>query len=210
MDDGPVLLLRVLVSLLCVVGLIWVVARKVGATPGRRVPAGPSLQVVGRQSLGRHAGVAVLAVGNRRLLLGYGEQQVTMLTELAPVLDAEPVHGREVETRPAGRSLPASLTAFVAAHRPGRSAAVPVPAADTDTDAPVPAADTDTDTDAPAGADTEGTTVPAPESASAETALIPTQASGPSTGRSALDGSILSATTWRRAVTTLQERTVRR
>lgn len=195
MDDGPVLLLRVLVSLLCVVGLIWVVARKVGATSGRRVPAGPSMQVVGRQSLGRHAGVAVLAVGNRRLLLGYGEQQVTMLTELAPVLDADPLPGREVATRPGTTRLPASLTAFVAAHRAG--AAVPVPGADT------PAGDP-----APHG---EGTAAPV------RATLVPTQAgraagdaAGDAAAPSALDGSILSPATWRRAVTSLQERTVRR
>ncbi|GEA90158.1 flagellar biosynthetic protein FliO [Cellulomonas cellasea] len=244
MDDGPVLLLRVLVSLLCVVGLIWVVARKVGATPGRRLPAGPSLQVVGRQSLGRHAGVAVLAVGNRRLLLGYGEQQVTMLTELAPVLDTAPASGREVATRPAGTALPASLTAFVAARRGGRPTAAAVPAdvpvtppaagdvllrAPLDIDALLagastsPAAASSTAPAAavpvadPAGAPADDaapaaarSTAPAPGTAAPVPArpvapAVPTQAAG-----SALDGSILSPATWRRAVTSLQERTVRR
>ncbi|MFS0702178.1 flagellar biosynthetic protein FliO [Cellulomonas sp. 179-A 4D5 NHS] len=220
MDDGPVLLLRVVVSLLCVVGLIWVVARKVGATPGRRLPAGPSLQVVGRQSLGRHAGVAVLAVGNRRLLLGYGEQQVTMLTELAPVLDATPAPGREVATRPAGTTLPASLTSFVAARRAGRPSAAPL-AAPSEVDVPVapPAADEPVlpaplDLDALlAGASAhvaEAGTAPAqgtaaPAAADRPAPLVPTQATA-----SALDGSILSPATWRRAVTSLQERTVRR
>lgn len=216
MDDGPVLLLRVVVSLLCVVGLIWVVARKVGATPGRRLPAGPSLQVVGRQSLGRHAGVAVLAVGNRRLLLGYGEQQVTMLTELAPVLDAAPAPGREVATRPAGTTLPASLTSFVAARRAGRPSAAPsevdVPVAPTAADEPVLPAPLDID--APlAGASAhvaEAGTAPAqgtaaPVAADRPAPLVPMQATA-----SALDGSILSPATWRRAVTSLQERTVRR
>lgn len=236
MDDGPVLLLRVLVSLVCVVGLIWVVARKVGSTPGRRLPAGPSLQVVGRQSLGRHAGVAVLAVGNRRLLLGYGEQQVTMLTELAPVLDSPAAPGREVATRPTGTALPASLTAFVAARRAGRpSAAQPV--------ADVPVASDDVlvraplDIDAllagatvhddgthagpdhagpvhtgPAAPGAEATAAPARGTAAPATdrpaPAVPTQAA--SSGPSALDGSILSPATWRRAVTSLQERTVRR
>lgn len=220
MDDGPVLLLRVVVSLLCVVGLIWVVARKVGATPGRRLPAGPSLQVVGRQSLGRHAGVAVLAVGNRRLLLGYGEQQVTMLTELAPVLDAAPAPGREVATRPAGTTLPASLTSFVAARRAGRPSAAPpaapsevdVPVAPTAADEPVLPAPLDIDA-LLAGASAhvaEAGTAPAqgtaaPVAADRPAPLVPMQATA-----SALDGSILSPATWRRAVTSLQERTVRR
>ncbi|MBB2924195.1 flagellar biosynthetic protein FliO [Cellulomonas cellasea] len=248
MDDGPVLLLRVLVSLLCVVGLIWVVARKVGATPGRRLPAGPSLQVVSRQSLGRHAGVAVLAVGNRRLLLGYGEQQVTMLTELAPVLDTAPTPGREVATRPAGTALPASLTAFVAARRGGRPTAAAVPAdvpvtppvaddvllrAPLDIDALLAGAPTAPATAtsaapvagvpatdpvgapahdaAPASAPAAARpTAPAPGAAAPAparpaTSAVPTQAT-----TSALDGSILSPATWRRAVTSLQERTVRR
>lgn len=82
--DTLVLGLRVLLALACVVGLIWVLARRAGWGKGRRRPAGPAVEVVGRQALGRHAGVAVIAVGNRRLLLGYGEQNVTMLTELAP------------------------------------------------------------------------------------------------------------------------------
>ncbi|MGW6132130.1 flagellar biosynthetic protein FliO [Cellulomonas sp. NPDC055163] len=215
MDDGPVLLLRVVVSLLCVVGLIWVVARKVGATPGRRLPAGPSLQVVGRQSLGRHAGVAVLAVGNRRLLLGYGEQQVTMLTELAPVLDAAPVPGREVANRPPGTTLPASLTSFVAARRAGRPSAAPAatdaPVAPPAGEEPLPAAPLDIDAllagasahvAAADAAPVQGTAAPA---AAHGEPVIPTQATG-----SSLDGSILSPATWRRAVTSLQERTVRR
>jgi flagellar protein FliO/FliZ len=215
MDDGPVLLLRVVVSLLCVVGLIWVVARKVGATPGRRLPSGPSLQVVGRQSLGRHAGVAVLAVGNRRLLLGYGEQQVTMLTELAPVVDPTPVPGREVATRPAGTTLPASLTSFVAARRAGRPSAAPsaadataAPSAAGEPLLPTPLdidallAGASAHADAADATPVQGTAAPAdarPEP------VLPTQATS-----SALDGSILSPATWRRAVTSLQERTVRR
>ncbi len=87
--DTLVLGLRVLLALACVIGLIWVLARRAGWGKGRRRPAGPAVELVGRQALGRHAGVAVVAVGNRRLLLGYGEQSVTMLTELAPA-PAEP------------------------------------------------------------------------------------------------------------------------
>lgn len=224
MDDGPVLLLRVVVSLLCVVGLIWLVARKVGGNPGRRLPAGPSLQVVGRQSLGRHAGVAVLAVGNRRLLLGYGEQQVTMLTELAPVLDATPAPAREVAARPVGTTLPASLTSFVAARRAGRPSAAPAgadaPAARPTADEPLLPAPLDIDAllagssahgssahGAAAAADDDAVPVPgtAVPAAARPEPVIPTQATA-----SALDGSILSPATWRRAVTSLQERTVRR
>ena len=88
---GFLLLLRVALSLACVVGLIWFAGRRLSGNQARRTPAGPTMRVVGRQALGRHAGVAVVAIGNRRLLLGYGEQQVTMLTELAPVMEPAPL-----------------------------------------------------------------------------------------------------------------------
>ncbi|MET0433088.1 MAG: flagellar biosynthetic protein FliO, partial [Cellulomonas sp.] len=87
--DSVVLGLRVLLALACVIGLIWVLARRAGWGRGRRRPAGPAVEVVGRQALGRHAGVVVVAVGDRRLLLGYGEQNVTMLTELDAVAEEE-------------------------------------------------------------------------------------------------------------------------
>jgi flagellar motor switch protein FliN/FliY len=57
--DGTMLALRVLLSLACVVGLIWILGRKLAGGQTRRTPVGPTMQVVGRQALGRHAGVAV-------------------------------------------------------------------------------------------------------------------------------------------------------
>ena len=45
------------------------------------------MRVIDRQALGRTSGVAVVAVGNRRLLVGFGEQQVGLLTELGPVVE---------------------------------------------------------------------------------------------------------------------------
>jgi flagellar protein FliO/FliZ len=89
--NGLMLTLRVLLSLACVIALIWYVGRRWG-NQGRS--AGTSreahVQVVGRQSVGRHSGVAVVAVGARRILVGYGEQQVTLLTELSPVAEVQP------------------------------------------------------------------------------------------------------------------------
>ncbi|WP_169166378.1 flagellar biosynthetic protein FliO [Cellulomonas taurus] len=83
--DTLVLAARTALALACVLGLIWVVARKAGWGKAGRRAAGPAIEVVGRQALGRHAGVAVLAIGERRLLVGFGEQQVTMLSELDSV-----------------------------------------------------------------------------------------------------------------------------
>jgi flagellar protein FliO/FliZ len=164
--DELVLGARVLLALACVVGLIWVVARRAGWGSGARRPAGPEVRVVGRQALGRHAGVAV---GERRLLLGFGEQQVTMLTELDP--EAEPA--AVVET------VPATVLA-----------AEPAPAPAPVTDEPVDLTDIERATAA----------VRASSAASASAA----QAHG------ALNGSILAPSTWKQALSALQERTVRR
>jgi flagellar protein FliO/FliZ len=88
--DSAMLALRVLLALVCVVGLIWYIGRRVGGGPAQRSSREHTVRLVGRQSVGRHAGVAVVAVGSRRLLVGYGDQQVTLLTELGPVVDLPP------------------------------------------------------------------------------------------------------------------------
>ncbi|CAM5789354.1 Flagellar protein OS=Cellulomonas persica OX=76861 GN=CPE01_31400 PE=4 SV=1 [Cellulomonas persica] len=93
---------RVLLSLACVVGLIWYAGRRLGA-PARATKRGGDehdVRVVGRHGIGRHSGVAVVAIGTRRLLVGYGEQQVTMLSELGPVVPPpEPPPGAEPRKR---------------------------------------------------------------------------------------------------------------
>ncbi|KGM14606.1 hypothetical protein N867_19270, partial [Actinotalea fermentans ATCC 43279 = JCM 9966 = DSM 3133] len=55
------------------------------------------LAVVGRQSLGGRTSVALVAVGERRLLLGVSEHGVTLLTEVAPE-PAEPSAAERRET----------------------------------------------------------------------------------------------------------------
>lgn len=85
--DELLLVGRVLLSLACVVGLVWYLARRLGAGRTVRDDREPTVRVVDRQALTRGSGVAVVAVGGRRLLVGFGEQQVTMLTELGPVVE---------------------------------------------------------------------------------------------------------------------------
>ncbi len=85
--DSLLLIARVVVSLGAVVGLVWFTSRRMGATRAQRTKGEATVRLVDRTALGKHAGVAVLAVGHRRLLVGFGEQQVTLLSELAPVLD---------------------------------------------------------------------------------------------------------------------------
>lgn len=108
------LVARVVLSLACVVALIWFAGRKLSGGSGRvRSENEHEVRVVGRQGMGRHAGVAVVAIGNRRILVGYGEQQVTMLTELGPVVPPAtrssppaPPPRTQVAPRPASRPAP--------------------------------------------------------------------------------------------------------
>jgi flagellar protein FliO/FliZ len=186
---GMLLLLRVALSLACVVGLIWFAGRKLSGNQARRAPAGPSMRVVGRQALGRHAGVAVVAIGNRRLLLGYGEQQVTMPRQGA----GRPAVVPPLSSLPTARVAPESLLSGQPSARPALD--IDALLAQARIDAEAPAA-----TGAPAPSTLQAAPAPAPR---------PT-VDGVPLSRGALDGSILSLDTWRRALQTLQDRTVRR
>ena len=76
------LALRLVFSLAIVVGLLLLLTR----FAGRRFQGktGAVIQVVHRQQLSRGTGVAVITVGERVLVLGTTEQQVTLLTEMEP------------------------------------------------------------------------------------------------------------------------------
>jgi flagellar protein FliO/FliZ len=79
------LFLRVTFSLGAVVGLMWFLARIASRRMGG--PQAAVVRLVGRQSLGRTASVAVVAVGERMLVVGVTEGGVRLLTEV----DAEEV-----------------------------------------------------------------------------------------------------------------------
>ncbi|MBC7551340.1 MAG: flagellar biosynthetic protein FliO [Cellulomonas sp.] len=83
--------LRVVLALACVLGLIWFAGRRLSGTPGLRKPRSVPLTVIGRQSLGKGAGIALVEVAGRVLLLGVGEQGVRVLTEIDLPPVAEPV-----------------------------------------------------------------------------------------------------------------------
>lgn len=74
------LFLRVAFSLAAVVGLMWVIAR----VASRRLEGTNAavVRLVGRQSVGRTASVAVVSVGERLLVVGVTETGVRLLTEL--------------------------------------------------------------------------------------------------------------------------------
>ncbi|NLE72526.1 MAG: flagellar biosynthetic protein FliO [Actinomycetales bacterium] len=156
-----VLALRVALSLACVLGLLWWLARRTGGRPGaragaRRARAVP-VAVVGRQSLGGRASVAVVEVAGRHLLLGVSERGVCLLTEVT--VPAEPTTDELRE-----QLDPAELERLLD-DAPESSLPLSTPAA--------------------------------------RTPAVPTQ-------RNPLEGSILDAGTWRRAVVAVQERTLRR
>lgn len=92
--DDLLLLARVAVSLAAVLGLVWFVGRRVaaGGKAGRRTGRRslPHVRVLGRQSLGRHSGVALVAVGERTLLLGVAEQGVSVLADVTDPDDVAP------------------------------------------------------------------------------------------------------------------------
>ncbi|MCG7287184.1 flagellar biosynthetic protein FliO [Cellulomonas sp. ACRRI] len=237
--DTVVLGLRVLLALACVIGLIWVLARRAGWGKGRRRPAGPAVEVVGRQALGRHAGVVVVAVGERRLLLGYGEQNVTMLTELDAVADEETAEdGADAPAAPAPLTLGALAAAVLPTPRRARGAVAVPQATAADTTAPVAdAAPAFEDALAAATAASSASAaasaaaLAAASSASGPGAAVPglvglevadvdpariERLAAPAAGapqaapHGALHGSVLAPSTWKQAVAVLRERTVRR
>jgi flagellar protein FliO/FliZ len=232
--DTVVLGLRVLLALACVIGLIWVLARRAGWGKGRRRPAGPAVEVVGRQALGRHAGVVVVAVGDRRLLLGYGEQHVTMLTELDAVADEEP----DEEGAEAPAATPLTLGALAAAVLPtprraraavavAEAPAAPAPAvaaapgvvdalaaatAATSAASAASAAALATASSTPAAAvpGLVGLEVADVDPARIERLTAPAAGDAQAAPHGALHGSVLAPSTWKQAVAVLRERTVRR
>ncbi|MCZ9882704.1 flagellar biosynthetic protein FliO [Arthrobacter sp. B2a2-09] len=78
--DSLILGLRVLVALGAVLGLIWVLQRRLlkGKAKGRR-RASTTLTVVSRQTVGQKASVVVVDAGDKRFLLGVTEHAINVL-----------------------------------------------------------------------------------------------------------------------------------
>lgn len=97
MDSSSLVLgLRVVLSLAVVLGLLWYLGRRLSSTGAARRRRASTIAVVGRQSLGGKASVAMVDVAGRRLLLGVAEHGVTLLTELEAEPEPEP---RRAEAR---------------------------------------------------------------------------------------------------------------
>lgn len=183
MDTSALVLgLRVLLSLACVLGLIWFAHRRLAGTAAVRRQRAATMTVVGRQTLGGKNGLALVDVAGRRLLLGVGEQGVTLLTELEVPAEelAERRRAERVEIDPA------ELAALV----DGPEATLPSPRT-------------------PPGARTPHD-LPLRTSGTPDSSTPAARMPAVTELRNPLEGSILDAATWRRAVVAVQERTIRR
>ncbi|OZB49677.1 MAG: hypothetical protein B7X40_04950 [Cellulomonas sp. 14-74-6] len=182
MGETLLVLLRVAVSLGVVIALILYVGRRLSAGRAAERTREADVHVVGRQGLGRHSGVAVIAAGDRRLLVGFSDTSVQLLTELGPVASA-----------------PVGAAGDRAGTRAAKQAAVT-------TSTPAGGADAVPVVGSPLGLPGAGPalgSVPHPRPALDGTAHQSALAG-------ALAGSVLSPQTWRAAVRALQDRTVRR
>jgi len=186
--DTAALLLRLVVALASVLGLVWLFSRGLTRGRGRRLVPGMT-EVVSRQALSRAASVVVVRVGERVLVLGVTEQQVSLLTETELPRDEVPegsATGRRTEVLdlPEGTDSPDDT---------GQAAPLDVPARK-----PVPQQLVPQEL------------VPQPRSGE-EPVVRPRprrQQARPQGG--ALAGSALSPATWGQALDVLRERTTRR
>jgi flagellar protein FliO/FliZ len=80
------LFVRLILSLGVVIGLMWAAAtvlRRRGLTPGPRrgAPRGIQVELLARRPLGRNSSIAVVRVGDRSMVLGITDHQVTKLDD---------------------------------------------------------------------------------------------------------------------------------
>lgn len=188
--DSLILGLRVVVALGAVLGLIWVLQRRLGKGPGRR-RADATLSVVSRQSVGQRASVVVVDAGGQRFLLGVTDHAVNVLH--TGEIPEEPVEATDAEPR---RGAAGAFAQILAATGAATVPAVTVPAAPGATDdaaAPVPGA--------PAAER------PLSRRSSMHRDGHPRTAAGrptPGTTHPPLHGSILSGSTWKQAAAALR------
>lgn len=179
--DNLFLVLRVIVSLAVVLGLLYVLRRKLvpRAGAGQR----REIAVVARQGIGAKTSVALVDVGGKRYLLGVGDQSVSVLDSYAaPVPDDGEPAGND-----GGRLF--ALNLDDARHRSRRLPAVPTAGT---LMVETPTAEIQS-SDAAPGMDDPAAPVTRRELRFGRTGTHGTEPASP------LAGSILSAQTWRQA-----------
>ena len=106
-------LLRLVFSLGVVLALMALAGRalrnrQLGIGPGQRRSSAAKIEVLGRQTLGRNVGVAVVRVADRAMLVGVTEGSVQLLTDL-PMESFPVVEPDETAPPPSFASVPAFL-----------------------------------------------------------------------------------------------------
>ncbi|MCU1556584.1 MAG: fliO [Microbacteriaceae bacterium] len=117
--DSFFVALRVILSLAAVVGLLWVVQRRV--TKGAKSTRATKLvRVVSRQGIAQKASVVVVDVEGQRFLLGVTEHSVTVLntTELPAAESAEVPVVAQVDSAAAFGTIMASTKAPISMKAP--------------------------------------------------------------------------------------------
>jgi flagellar protein FliO/FliZ len=117
--DALILGLRVFVALGAVLGLMWLLQRRLGKGTGRR-RADRALTIVSRQSVGQKASVVVVDASGQRFLLGVTEHAVNVLhtgdipaeAEEAAVPEARRGGGEFARILSGFGSLPAGQSGF--------------------------------------------------------------------------------------------------
>ncbi|TFC25004.1 flagellar biosynthetic protein FliO [Cryobacterium sp. MDB1-18-2] len=182
--DTLLVALRVALSLAVVVGLLWVLQRRMQKGT-RRGPKASLVSVVGRQGLGQKASVVVVDVEGRRFVLGVTEQSVTVLHDaLSPAESfATTLHAADTDTD-TRRSAGIAATTATGAYKAAASVAA------------------------------EDETLPAPltfrprhdrGTRAAESALRAESGPGSSSRPNRLAGSILSPATWQQTAAALRQ-----
>jgi flagellar protein FliO/FliZ len=108
---------RLLLSLAFVLGLMWLIARRVKRGPGGRGRSGRLIDVLSRQQLSRSASVAVVRVMDQALIVGVTDGQITVLGE-TDLQAAEASLEAAEPARPARTLRPARVARPKAARMP--------------------------------------------------------------------------------------------
>ncbi|MGO4493655.1 flagellar biosynthetic protein FliO, partial [Arthrobacter sp. 2YAF22_2] len=181
------------VALGAVLGLIWLLQRRLGKGTGRR-RADAALSVVSRQSVGQRASVVVVDAGGHRFLLGVTDHAVNVLH--TGDIPEEPVEDLAAEPRRGGAA--AAFAQILAGTGAGAGTVSAAPFAGASDDAG----------SAPAAAPGLPGLPPSRRRSlhrETHTGTLPGRGNMPGTGtRPPLHGSILAGSTWKQAAAALR------
>ena len=183
--DALILGLRVFVALGAVLGLMWLLQRRLGKGTGRR-RADRALTIVSRQSVGQKASVVVVDAAGQRFLLGVTEHAVNVLhTGDIPAEAEEPA---VPETRRGAGEFARVLSGFGPLHS-GQSAFEELPVDGSDESA---------------GSDAGNAPLSRRSTLHRDSHARGPALRGNASGHAPLHGSILAGSTWKQAAAALR------